>query len=306
MTLDIAYLQKWVGRETLEMDLATADPARRFAATFDHDERSPQEGEELPPLSHWLYFLPHYRQSGLNSDGHDKLGNFLPPIPLPRRMWAGSLLTFHSPLQVGEQMTRRTKIARLDLKEGRSGRLVFLSLEHEISTERGLLISEAQDLVYRDEPKQEPNPASSGQKESTKSLETAPAVQWSREIDPHPTLLFRFSALTFNAHRIHYDLTYAREVEGYPDLVVHGPLTATLLVDLLRRQAPEKRIRTFSFRALKPLFAGSKFLVCAGPWKDKGGIDLWAQNAAGERTSAAQASVDATGWSRASDPTRIE
>jgi 3-methylfumaryl-CoA hydratase len=295
MDLDIKYLQNWVGREIAETDLATADPLRRFAALLDRDDRLPNQGEDLPALAHWLYFLPHYRQSDLQSDGHGKLGGFLPPIPLPRRMWAGSRLVFHVPLRVGDVMTRRSKIVKLDLKEGRSGRLVFLSLEHEISTERGIAITELQDLVYRDETKQEPKLASSGQAELVKSPETVPAVQWSREIDPDPTLLFRYSALSFNAHRIHYDLTYAREVEGYPNLVVHGPLTATLLVDLLRRQAPEKRIRTFSFRGLKPLFAGSKFRVCAGPWKDKGEIDLWAQNASGERTTAAQVSVDTNG-----------
>jgi 3-methylfumaryl-CoA hydratase len=291
MTLDIGYLRNWVGREIVETDLATADPVRRFAALLDREDTLPEQGQDLPPLTHWLYFLPHYKQADLKSDGHGKLGGWLPPVPLPRRMFGGARLTFHAPLRVGDAMTRRSKVIKLDLKEGRSGKLVFLTLEQEISTRRGVAITELQDIVYRDEAK----PQSSSNKEppTAPALETLPVAQWSREIDPHPTLLFRFSALTFNAHRIHYDVIYAREVEGYRDLVVHGPLTATLLVDLLHRKAPKKPVRQFNFRGLSPLFAGSKFLVCAGPWQDNGAIELWAQNAAGERTTVAQIVVDA-------------
>jgi 3-methylfumaryl-CoA hydratase len=287
MNLDIAYLQSWIGRENIATDVATADPLRRLATLLDHDERLPDSGETLPPLSHWLYFLPYAKQSDLKPDGHANLGGYLPPIPLPRRMWAGSRFTFHAPLRVGDAMMRRSKVAKVDLKEGRSGTLVFLTLEHEISTERGVAITEFQDLVYR---------AASEADTSPKTPAAAPtlplpAVQWSREIDPDPALLFRFSALTYNAHRIHYDLDYTRNVEGYPGLIVHGPLTATLLIDLLRRNVPEKRIRAFSFRGLAPLFVGAKFKVCAGAWDD-GRLELWAQNAAGAATTRAQIIAD--------------
>jgi 3-methylfumaryl-CoA hydratase len=288
MNLDIAYFQTWIGRESVETDVATADPLRRLTTLLDHEDRLPASGESLPPLSHWLYFLPRFKQSDLKPDGHGELSGHLPPIPLPRRMWAGSRFTFHAPLRIGDAMTRRSKVAKVDLKEGRSGELVFLTLEHEISTERGVAITEFQDLVYRAASEAQPNLKTP----SAATTQPLPAAQWSRDIDPDPTLLFRFSALTYNAHRIHYDLDYTKNVEGYPGLIVHGPLTATLLVDLVRRNAPERRIRAFSFRGLAPLFAGAKFQVCAGPWQDDGRLELWTQNAAGAATTRAQIIVD--------------
>jgi 3-methylfumaryl-CoA hydratase len=291
LNLDLAHLRTWIGREENETDVAAADPVRRLTATLDRDDPFPEPGAELPPLAHWLYFLPHFKQSDLRPDGHGKLGGFLPPLPLPRRMWAGSRITFHSALRAGDSLARRSKITGLDLKEGRSGALVFLTLRHEISTPRGLAITEEQDLVYRGEAAHEKTSEPVHAKATTQPAAAPAQPLWSHDIDPHPTLLFRYSALTFNAHRIHYDLPYARDVEAYPGLVVHGPLTATLLLDLLRRHAPEKKIKSFSFRGLQPLFAGAKFRICAGPWGDDGSIDLWAESPEGLCATRAQASV---------------
>jgi 3-methylfumaryl-CoA hydratase len=284
--LDLDHLRTWIGRETIETDIAAADPVGRLSATLDRDDPYPEPGSQLPPLAHWLYFLPHYKQSDLKTDGHGKLGGFLPPLPLPRRMWAGSRITFHFALRAGDIVSRKSRIDSLDVKEGRSGTLAFLTVHHEISTPRGLAVTEFQDIVYRGEAGGEPPPS----KPSAKPADL-PTPQWSRDIDPDPTLLFRYSALTFNAHRIHYDLPYAREAEGYPGLVVQGPLTATLLLDLLRRHAPQKDIKSFSFRGLQPLFAGTRFRVCAGPWHGDGSIDLWAESPTGQCANRAQASV---------------
>jgi 3-methylfumaryl-CoA hydratase len=284
--LDLDHLRTWVGREEVESDLAAADPVRRLAATLDCDDPYPEPGSPLPPLAHWLYFLPHYRQSDLKADGHGKLGGFLPPLPLPRRMWAGSRITFHAALHAGDAISKKSRIDSLDVKEGRSGTLAFLTVQHEISTPRGLAVTEFQDIVYRGEAGGEPP-----RNKPAAAPTDLPTPQWTRDIDPDPTLLFRYSALTFNAHRIHYDLPYARQVEGYPGLVVQGPLTATLLLDLVRRNAPQKEIRSFSFRGLQPLFAGARYRVCAGPWQADGSIDLWAETPEGLCANRARASV---------------
>src|SRR6185437_4594407 len=190
---------------------------------------------------HWLFFLPAYRQSDAGPDGHALKGGFLPPIELPRRMWAGSRLEFARPLRVGSEVTRTSTISDVAVKEGRSGRLVFVTVRHEVSDAGGLVLSDEHDIVYRGEAALAAAPVA------------APAGEaWRREIRPDPVLLFRYSAVTFNSHRIHYDHPYATRVEGYPGLVVHGPLIATLLVDLFRRERPRERIARYAFRASRP------------------------------------------------------
>ncbi len=245
---EIEALQAWQGRsETLD-DQVTAAPLRALSATLDRDDPQPEAGTRLPELWHWLYFLPHHRQSEIGEDGHAKRGGFLPPVPLPRRMWAGGRLAWEAgnPLRVGDAVRRVSTIASVEHKTGRTGELVFVLVRHEVHNTRGLALTEEHDIVYRaaaeaGEPAPPPTPAPRD-------------AAFSREIVSDDVLLFRYSALTFNGHRIHYDRRYVTEVEGYPGLIVHGPLIATLLVDLLRRERPEATLSRFEFRAVRPTF----------------------------------------------------
>ena len=265
-------LESWIGRSESRTDLITAAPIAALAATLDRDDPIAQPGDAVPALWHWLYFLPIPRQSELGSDGHAKRGGFLPPVPLPRRMWAGGRLEFHHPLHVGETITRVSRIHAVKSKQGSTGPLVFVMVRHEISTHHGLAVTEEQDIVYRNAPNPgDPVPA---------PLSAPPDAAWQRTIHPDDVLLFRYSALTFNGHRIHYDRRYATEVEGYPGLVVHGPLIATLLLDLLRHSRPGVEVKRFDFRALSPLFDTAPFLVCGKPEED-GVVHLWARTLAG-------------------------
>ena len=232
----------WVGRSETREGVASAAPLAGLAALLDHDV-SPWAPGMVPPLGHWLYFLPLARQSEIGPDGHAKRGGFLPPVPLPRRMWAGGRLDFMQPLHVGERVERTSRIADVTAKEGRSGSLVFVLVRHEIAGERGLAIVEEHDVVYRGEPQP-------GERAAVGRPSPGDAA-WARTIDPDDVLLFRYSALTFNGHRIHYDRRYVTEVEGYPGLVVHGPLIATLLVDLLRRHRPDAAGGRFQPRGLR-------------------------------------------------------
>jgi 3-methylfumaryl-CoA hydratase len=276
-------LRDWIGRSERRSDTITAAPLAGLAATLDRvDDPEPLPGSALPPLAHWLYFLPQAAQREIGADGHPKRGGFLPPVPLPRRMWAGGRLQFERALRVGDEVERRSTITKVDAKAGRSGALVFVTVRHEISDARGLALSEEHDIVYRDNPLPgAPPPA------------PAPArtdEEFGRRIVPDPVLLFRYSALTFNGHRIHYDRSYATEVEGYPGLIVHGPLIATLLVDLVRRDRPGAQIRSFAFKAASPLFDIHPFSVC-GKRADDGHVDLWARNHAGELAMQARAEL---------------
>ena len=269
--LELEQLRSWIGRTQTRTDQVCAAPVAALAATLDRADAEPLPGSDLPPLWHWLFFTPQARASEIGTDGHAQRGGFLPPVPLPRRMWAGGRLQFNHPLQVGDEITRLSRIADVSFKHGRSGALVFVTVRHEISNARGLALSEEHDIVYRDKP-----------------LPGAPAptplaapndATFSREIVPDPVLLFRYSALTFNGHRIHYDRPYATEVEGYSGLIVHGPLIATLLLDLLRRERPEARVRRFAFKAMRPVFDIHTFTVCGKPEAGAHGeqrVALWA------------------------------
>jgi len=262
-------LREWIGRSETLRDRITATPVAGMSATLDRDDAQPVVGSELPPLWHWLYFFPLARQGEIGPDGHPKRGGFLPPVPLPRRMWAGGRLGFDHALRVGDEIERTSRVMDVCAKQGRSGDMVFVSVQHEISDARGVAIREEHDIVYREEarpgaPAPEPRVARTDE-------------SFSREIIPDPVLLFRYSALTFNGHRIHYDRTYVTEVEGYPGLIVHGPLIATLLVDLLRRNLPDAKVRKFSFRAVRPLFDIHRFTVCG--FRDDGDqVALWARD----------------------------
>jgi 3-methylfumaryl-CoA hydratase len=272
MQIDIDHLRSWIGREEVAEDVITPVPMAALAATLDRNDPKPRPGDELPPLWHWLYFLPVARQSELGPDGHPKRGGFLPPVSLPRRMWAGARFEFHKPLRIGESVIRKSTIADVSMKEGRSGPLIFVLVRHDIAGPAGLALVEEHDIVYRTEL----GPDDKGQ--PPRAAAPTGAV-WRREINANGVMLFRYSALIFVAHRIHYDRRYATEVEDYPGLVVHGPLIATLLADLLRRNSTAA-LRSFRFRAVSPLFDTAPFSVCGTP-EPNGRASLWAQSADG-------------------------
>jgi 3-methylfumaryl-CoA hydratase len=282
-------LSAWIGRTETVEDTATPTPVAALAATLDRADflagTRPAPGTPLPPLWHWLYFLPLAAQSEIGEDGHPKRGGFLPPVPLPRRMWAGSDFTFHAPLHVGDALSRTSTIVDVSEKSGRSGALVFVKVRHELrrAGENAVALTEHHNIVYRDAPK---------------AGDAAPAPQaapthaaFSRTIKADDVLLFRYSALTFNGHRIHYDRKYVTEVEGYPGLIVHGPLLATLLVDLLRREMPTARLTHFEFKALRPSFDINAFSLHGAPEADGRKVHLWGRDHDGFLTMDAWASI---------------
>ncbi len=260
-----ADLSRWLGREEFRADRIDRRIAQALAATFDLDPESMKEGTELPPLWHWAFFTPNARRSEIGQDGHPKRGGFLPPVELPNRMWAGGRLSFRQPLRVGEAVTRVSRIIRCERKSGRSGDLVFVTVEHTISGERGVALIEEHDIVYR-QPAPKGGPLAGGPVEAV--------AEFRDTVHPDPVLLFRYSALTFNGHRIHYDHPYVTGEEGYPGLVVHGPLTATLLLDAFRAAHPDKRVLRFSFRAVGPLYDTMDFEVC-GRLTGPDSAELW-------------------------------
>ena len=281
---DEADLTKWIGRTESVRDEVGPTPVAALHATLDYPVEPKPAGTSLPPLWHWLYFLPMYRQSELGPDGHAERGGFLPPVPLPRRMWAGGRFAFHSPLRVGDDIVRTSIIENVVAKEGRTGPLVFVTVRHEVRS-NGVpdpALVEHHDIVYRAEKKPdevEPPPTLA-----------ATGATWQRTIVPDDVLLFRYSALTFNGHRIHYDRRYVTEVEGYPGLIVHGPLLATLLLDLLRRNAPDAEVAAFRFRAVRPTFDLHPFQVNGEPQGD-GTVRLWSQDHEGWLTMDAVATL---------------
>ncbi|HZZ06212.1 FAS1-like dehydratase domain-containing protein [Paraburkholderia sp.] len=265
-------LDDWLDKEVVTEDHITAFPLTAMAATLNQEE----SGDTVPPLWHWLYFLPISPLCDAGPDGHPKRGDFLPPVPLPRRMWAGGRLTFHAPLKVGEHAKRTSTIANIEDKTGRSGRLVFVTVQHTIEAGGELKLEEEHDIVYRDAPQEGARPPQAA---------LAPEGEtWRRTVDADAVMLFRYSALTFNSHRIHYDYPYVTEVEGYPGLIVHGPLIATLLVDLVRREQPDATLQSFAFKAVRPTFAGQPFTVCGKPSADGKTVDLWAKDHEGYLT----------------------
>jgi 3-methylfumaryl-CoA hydratase len=263
-------LEDWVGRTEARTDTIRADVLERLAATLDYPPAPVKDGDVAPPLAHWCHFLPYERQADIGPDGHPKRGGFLPPVHnLPRRMWAGGRLAFSAPLRAGIRLQRVSTIAKIKNTLGAAGDLVFVTVRHEIGEPgAAAILTEEHDIVYRGMD----GPA------VKREIETAPRGEWHRSLTPDAVLLFRYSALTFNGHRIHYDRDYVTKVEGYPGLIVHGPLTATLLIDLLRRSMPEARIKSFSFRGVSPLFDGNVLHLNGTPPDADGKIALWASN----------------------------
>lgn len=270
----------WIGKSMATEALVTAYQADALTATLDRDDPPYREGDAIPPGWHLFYMREVVKLKDTAPDGHPKRGNFLPPIDLPRRMWAGTKASYHQPIRVGEHIRQVSTIEAVTPKVGKTGNLVFLKLKHEISGEDGLATSEIQDVVYREE-------AAPGAP-ATKPPPAPGEAVWKRAIHPTPVLLFRYSALTMNSHRIHYDRTYVTEVERYPGLLVHGPLTFTLLLDLFRREMPETTLKSFSVRAVSPLYDIHDFTVEGAPDGD-GAAKLWALNHEGGLAMSAEA-----------------
>jgi 3-methylfumaryl-CoA hydratase len=268
--IDIDHLRQWIGRSHDRAEVVGSAPFEGLAALLDHPA-PPWPGGELPPLGHWLAFLSIAPQSGLGEDGHARLGGFMPPMPLPRRMWAGSRVAFLRPARLLASLRQTTTIEDVALKSGGSGDFIRLTLRQEVFDGDDLAIREHQDLIYR--------PAAGQARETPAAPPPVLASDYEQTVSPDPTLLFRFSALTFNAHRIHYDRDFARDVEGYPGLVVHGPLQAMLLLDLYLRQRPGARIARFACRAQRPLFEGAPFTLKGRRSED--GAALWTEDAQG-------------------------
>ncbi len=273
-------IQNWIGKQETVYDVIHAKQAGFMQATLDQ-QPSICDGDKLPPLWHWLYFLEAKPASALGRDAHPKKGGFLPPIKLPRRMWAGGRFNFHTPLIVGKPAEKKSKIIKITEKDGRTGKLCFVTVEHKIFQNGQTAITEEHDIVYREDPKLDgPTPA----------LKHAPELsEFERKITPTQVMLFRYSALTFNGHRIHYDVDYARNTEGYEGLVFHGPLTATLLIDLAIRNRVGMP-KSFQFKGLAPI-AGMDSFKIEGIQSGQS-TKLWAKRADGVLAMSAQADFE--------------
>lgn len=271
----------WLGRTVTTEDVISAGPARALAATLDLQDKS-RLGDVLPHLWHWLYFLPVTPGSELGLDGHAARGGFLPPVGLSRRMWAGGRFTFVRALRIGDTVERVSRITDITTKEGKSGPLVFVKVRHEIGNEAGIALTEDHDIVYRN--------VTSSDAAGIDAPDEPGGATFESTISPDPVLLFRYSALTFNGHRIHYDRTYVTEVENYPGLIVHGPLIATLLLGLLERNQPHAKVTEFAFRAVRPLFDSLPFNI-RGRIDDRNGAKLWAARGDGRVAMLASAAL---------------
>jgi 3-methylfumaryl-CoA hydratase len=255
----------------------------RGPALLDREPERPPRGTPIPLLAHWFYCLPLPRQSALGEDGHAQRGGFLPPIPLPRRMWAGSRLVFHAPVRIGARLERHSKVLGVTPRQGRSGALVFVRVGHRLVADDRLALEEEHDIVYRERPV--PGEAVAG------AVATLQGAQWRERVTPDPVMLFRYSAITLNGHRIHYDRPYATSAEGYPGLVVHGPLLGTLLVDALAARVGQARVAKYAFRAVHPVFDIAPFFVC-GRVEDAAAT-LWIEDAEGRQCMEATAELHA-------------
>ena len=282
MTADLDSLKQWIGRSESAIDYVTVPAVDRLSATLDRDDAFPKIGDPLPVGWHSILFPRVVRHSQIGADGHPARGDFLPPVPLPRRMFAGKRTTFIAPLVIGEEVKRVSTIHNVTVKDGRSGRMVFVTVKTDISSPRGLAISEEQDIVYRGEPDRS---ASS----SSAPPQPAPGkAVWQHQVTPDPVMLFRYSALTFNGHRIHYDHPYVTGTEGYPNLVMNGGLT-TLLVYELARTHGSTPIKYMSSRNVRALFVGRTITICGEPSADNKTAKLWAQDDSGALALSAEA-----------------
>lgn len=275
MSDSLQDLTQWVGRTEEAQEILSASQLAGLSALLGEDGAGIEPGDKLKPTAHWLFFQPRAPQSEIGADGHPKRGGFLPPVELPRRMWAGTRIDYAEPLLVGETATRKSEILSVTEKNGAAGPLVFVTVRHTYIGARGVALVEEQDIVYREDPKPDaPKPKGKPAPENGVWAETA---------TPDPVMLFRYSAVTFNGHRIHYDLPYANEVEGYPERVVHGPLTATLLIEAFKRNNKSLDVASYHYRSVSPLFCGETITFSGAPSDGEPGVfDVWAANAKGE------------------------
>ncbi len=276
-TVDIAHLREWVGKTQSDRDILSTRQARLMAATLGIPQSDFVDGAPLPALWHWLYFLTGEPPSALGRDGHPARGGFLPPVPLSNRMWAGGKLEFHGELPLGAKVEKRSSIASVEHKQGRSGELVFVTVVHEVVHEGKVLVTEHHDIVYKEASKP-------GAAATTLDM---PKPQRARRITPDSTMLFRYSALTFNGHRIHYDADYCREVEGYPNLVIHGPLNATLLAGFAE-EVSGRRLKHFRYRGVQPSILGNELEFNAAQDGDQ--LVVWVSLPGGAVSMRAEAS----------------
>jgi 3-methylfumaryl-CoA hydratase len=278
-------LKAHVGRRESATDTVTAVPANLLRLAFGRDEPELGPGDPLPPGWQALYFLPRFPPAGLRPDGSPLDTGVIPPMPLPRRMFAGERFRFHRPLRIGDAIRRETELADISVKTGGTGTLVFATVVQRIFAGATLAIEEERRTVFREEVR-------AGERNQAPRREPAPdEVRWRRRITPDPVLLFRFSALTFNSHRIHYDRPWAVEREGYPGLVVHGPLTSTLLIDFARDQNPGRMILSWETQARAPLFDTAPFELRGRPTGDGRGAELWAVTPEGTVAMSARAEL---------------
>jgi 3-methylfumaryl-CoA hydratase len=272
---DLDHLRQWIGRTTEASDIVTAQLVKGLRATLFQEIGEPKPGDPAPWTVHWCLAAPVFPMSQLSQDGHPTRGGFLPPVPLPRRMWAGGELEFFDALRVGDEATRTSRIADVTMKTGSTGVLCFVSVDHLVTTPRGTALRERQDIVYRD--------ISTAPSAAPAKPAAAPSVAKHRESHmADPVLLFRYSALTFNGHRIHYDRDYVTRVEGYPGLIFHGPLQAAFIVELAARLHGGTAPKKFVYRGLQPLFEGSEFTINAND--TAAGMELWTANSQGQPT----------------------
>jgi 3-methylfumaryl-CoA hydratase len=283
MTIDIEPLRKHLGTKIEDEDVVTQAPLKAMIATFDRPDKVPEPGEPIAPGWHLCFLHSYARPAQLGRDGAAFTGGVLPTIPMPRRMYAGSTFTFEGDIRVGDKVKREIEFTDIQLREGSTGTLVVTTQTRRLFTSRGLAMTEANSTVFREDPKP-------GQKSGVPVRDAAPSdVPWRRTITPNPVMLFRYSAITFNPHRIHYDRTYCMETEGYPGLVVHGPFAQQCIFDLLRDSTPGKTVKTITVRARAPLFDTSPFDVIGRPTADGKGAELWTVTPKG--TIAAQATA---------------
>ena len=270
-------LESWIGRTESGRDVLTPGLVQALLATLDRDAPYPEPGTEAPQGTHWMLAQPRMPMSRIGPDGHPERGEFLPPVALPRRMWAGSRVDFLAPLRVGDEIERASTVAAVTGKEGQSGPLVFVEVDHVTRAGSVQAVSERQTIVYR-EAGGKPTPEPDG---------PGGDWDWRREVTPDPVLLFRYSALTFNAHRIHYDLDFATRAEGYPGLIVHGPLTATLLLDLAARHLGGNGLGSFRFRGVSPAYSGAPITLLGR--REGGDVALAAESEGGRTVMTASA-----------------
>jgi 3-methylfumaryl-CoA hydratase len=275
--LDLDHLRQWIGRTSEAADIVTAQLVKGLRATLFQEIGEPAKGDAAPFTVHWCLAPAVFPMSQLGPDGHPTRGGFLPPVPLPRRMWAGGELEFFDPLRVGDESVRTSRIADVTVKTGSTGTLCFVSVEHTVTSPRGVAIRERQDIVYREMTGGQPAPA-----KETQKAPPPPVAQHRETHVSDPVLLFRYSALTFNGHRIHYDRDYVTKVEGYPGLIFHGPLQAAFIIELAAKLRGGRPPKKFVYRGLQPLFEGSEFSVNAS--ESGAGLELWTANAEGQPT----------------------